>query len=117
MILDRCDVQCIHEDVVQEAAARMLELTVFSAMADSFKLLGQTTRLRILYALSLRELCVCDIAALLGASQTAVSHQLRLLRNGRLVNVRREGQMLYYSLADDHIQSLLVMAADRARED
>jgi DNA-binding transcriptional ArsR family regulator len=91
MFLDRCDVHGIHGDSVQEVRTRMLDPQEFAALADIFKLLGQTTRLRILYALSLRELCVCDIAALLGASQTAVSHQLVLLRNGRLVNARRDG--------------------------
>lgn len=116
MLPDRCEIPCIHEYAVQEVRAKVLEPATYSAMAEIFKLLGQPTRLRILHALSVQELCVCDIAALLGASQTAVSHQLRLLRDGRLVTARRNGQMLFYSLADDHIRSVLAAAVDHARD-
>jgi DNA-binding transcriptional ArsR family regulator len=75
-------------------------------LAETFKVLGDPTRVRILHALSMEELCVCDIAALINGSQSAISHQLRLLRAAKLVRFRREGKMVYYSLDDDHIRNL-----------
>jgi DNA-binding transcriptional ArsR family regulator len=78
-----------------------------SDLAETFKLLGDLTRVRLLDALSKTELCVCDLAALVGLSESAVSHQLRLLRTRRLVRARRDGRMVFYALDDPHIQSLL----------
>ncbi|MDQ3082884.1 MAG: metalloregulator ArsR/SmtB family transcription factor [Gemmatimonadota bacterium] len=77
------------------------------ALAETFSLLGDPTRLRITYALSQQELCVCDLANVLGASQSVVSHSLRALRQMRLVRYRREGKIAYYALDDDHIRSLV----------
>ena len=79
---------------------------ILAELADTFKVLGDATRVRILHALSMEELCVCDIAALIGATQSAISHQLRLLRAARLVKFRKKGKMAYYSLDDDHIRNL-----------
>src|SRR5438105_13237973 len=86
------------------------------ALADTFKLLGDTTRVRILDALSRSELCVCDIARLLSLSESAVSHQLRLLRGMRLVRPRRAGRMVYYTLDDQHIVGLFEQGLEHVQE-
>ena len=87
------------------------------ALAETFSLLGDATRTRILHALSVDELCVSDLAGLLGISASATSHQLRLLRDRRLVNVRREGKRTYYRLDDEHIRTLVDMGLSHAAED
>ncbi|HET8645142.1 MAG TPA: metalloregulator ArsR/SmtB family transcription factor [Vicinamibacteria bacterium] len=87
------------------------------ALADTFSLLGDPTRTRILHALSVDELCVSDLAGLLGLSPSAVSHQLRLLRDRRLVAVRREGKRTYYRLLDEHIRTLIDMGVSHAAEE
>jgi DNA-binding transcriptional ArsR family regulator len=87
------------------------------ALAETFSLLGDPTRTRILHALSVDELCVSDLSALLGVSQSAASHQLRLLRDRRLVAVRREGRRTYYRLQDEHIRTLVDMGMSHAAED
>jgi len=86
------------------------------ALADTFRVLGDPTRVRILDALSGGELCVCDIAALVGMSESAVSHQLRLLRGMRLVRARRAGRLMYYTLDDHHIIELLKLALTHVQE-
>jgi DNA-binding transcriptional ArsR family regulator len=88
-----------------------------SALAETFSLLGDPTRTRMLHALSVDELCVSDLAGLLGLSPSAVSHQLRLLRDRRLVAVRREGKRTYYRLLDEHIRTLIDMGVSHAAED
>ncbi len=85
-------------------------------LAETFKVLSDPTRLKILFALSKAELCVCDISCLLGASESAVSHQLRILRAQRLVKYRREGKMAFYSLDDSHIESLFKAGLDHVEE-
>lgn len=102
-----CDVQYVHTDTVARVSAQMPPKPAMLAMAETFKLLGDPTRLRIVHALSYGELCVCDLAAMLGLAQTSVSNHLRLLRSMRLVNYRREGKMAYYTLADEHISRLM----------
>ena len=76
-------------------------------LADLFKLFGDTTRMRILFSLFEAEMCVCDIAQLLGMTQSAISHQLRALKNARLVKSRREGKVVFYSLSDDHVKAII----------
>jgi DNA-binding transcriptional ArsR family regulator len=102
-----CEIQFVHAATVAEVGAKMPSKDLVFAMAETFKLLGDPTRLRVVHALSYGELCVCDLAAMLGIAQTALSNHLRLLRSMRLVNYRREGKMAYYSLADEHINHLL----------
>ena len=85
-------------------------------LAELFKVFGDSTRIKILYALLEAELCVCDISQLLGVSQTAVSHQLRVLKNSSLVKYRREGKNIFYSLADDHVRSVLGQGMDHIKE-
>lgn len=85
-------------------------------LADLFKVFGDPTRVRILYALSCQELCVCDIAEALGMTQSAISHQLRVLKQSRLVKYRREGKTIYYSLADSHVQTILAQGMEHVME-
>ncbi|MDR2451310.1 MAG: metalloregulator ArsR/SmtB family transcription factor [Candidatus Accumulibacter sp.] len=96
----------IHEDVVAEVRKKMPDETVLLDLADLFKVFGDSTRVRILCALLRAEMCVCDIAALLGMSKSAISHQLRTLRQTRLVKYRREGKVVYYSLEDEHVGTI-----------
>ena len=96
---------------------KLLKAGVIGAVADVFKLLGDPTRVRLLDALSHGERCVCDLAALVGTSESAISHQLRLLRSARLVRVRRVGRMAYYSLDDHHVIGLLHDTRKHVEED
>jgi ArsR family transcriptional regulator len=104
---DVCDIYCVDEASVSRVRAEMLDETVSRRLAEIFDALGDPTRVRIIYALLKAELCVCDLSALLGASQSAISHQLRILRNLRLVKFRREGKIIFYSLDDNHIERLV----------
>ena len=100
---DRCGGNCIHEDAVAEVSQKMLSGDEAQSLADTFKTLADPNRVKIIFALMHRELCVCDLAAVIGASDSAVSHQLRILRTQKLVKFRRDGKVLYYSLTDEHI--------------
>ncbi len=111
-----CEVRSVNKEVVEEVRERMLDRGLVLKVADIFKILGDPTRVKILHALSLHEMCVCDLSALLGMSHSAVSHQLRLLRNAGLVRYRREGKMVYYTLADEHVVRLIQMGVEHARE-
>lgn len=104
---DTCQVNVIDREKIEWAQQTMPEAAIFREAADVFRLLGDPSRLRILKALSTTELCVCDLAALLGATSSAVSHQLRLLRAKGFVQYRRQGKIAYYALADPHVQQLL----------
>jgi ArsR family transcriptional regulator len=107
MAHDECEVLGLHPEAVERVGSKMPDDETIGRLADIFKALADPTRARILYALSLEELCVCDLAALTGMSSSAVSHQLRLLRAGRLVRYRREGKMALYCLDDEHVRHLL----------
>ena len=112
---DRCEVT--HESASREALrASLMALDTVSALADTFKALGDPTRVRILDALAREELCVCDLAALVGLSESAVSHQLRLLRSLRLVRTRRAGRQVFYALDDLHIVSLFQQGLRHVQE-
>lgn len=106
VLQDKCEVQCIHRDKVLSVKNKALSATEILNLAEIFKALGDPTRIRILHALSQEELCVCDLAEVLEMTQSAISHQLRVLRNLRLVKHRKEGKMVFYSLDDDHIINL-----------
>lgn len=101
---DVCAVHEVHEQAVREVAGHMPDDRTLGRLADLFKLFGDPTRVRILCALFEKELCVCDLSDLLGMGQSAVSHQLRLLRAGGLVRPRREGKQVFYALDDDHVR-------------
>ncbi len=110
-----CEVLYVDEPRVKAVAAQMPDERAVQAAANIFKVLGDPTRVRIILALSRAELCVCDLAALLGLSISAVSHQLRLLRSLGLVKYRRQGRLAYYSLDDEHVAGLLQETLGRVR--
>ena len=101
-----CEIYCVNEDKVNKARSEMHTDDVILKLAESFKVLGDPTRIKIINALLNTELCVCDISHLLEVSQSAVSHQLRVLRNMRLVKFRKAGKIVYYTLDDQHIINL-----------
>lgn len=109
---EQCEEYCVHPEVVDERRKHMLDTGTYQDLAQIFKALGDPTRVRLIHALSLGELCVCDLAGILEMSQSAVSHQLRLLRNLRLVKHRKEGKNVFYSLDDEHILGLFQQGLD-----
>src|SRR4051794_9810528 len=111
-----CDVFHLAPGRAAELKATLLPESSVGALAETFKVLGDITRVRMLDALSRSELCVCDLARLLGLSQSAVSHQLRLLRGMRLVRPRREGRMIFYTLDDQHIVRLFEQGLEHVEE-
>ena len=112
-----CDCEVIHEKIVEETKCKMQPEAEYLALATLFKMFGDGTRVRILHALELNEMCVCDLAALLGMTKSAISHQLKALRLSNLVKSRREGQVVYYCLADDHVKYILDIGFDHIRHD
>ena len=106
-INDVCEIDFVDAEKVRSVQREMKTKEAVTLLADTFRLLGDPTRVRIVFALSKEELCVCDIANLLGVSQSAVSHSLRTLRQMKLVRFRRVGKIAYYTLDDDHIANLL----------
>ena len=111
-----CERRIIHEDRLEKARKLMDKFSDVEAMSDLFKAIGDPGRLKILLALDAQEMCVCDLAALLGVSESAASHQIRILRTMNLVKNRREGQVLYYRLVDDHVMQLARVARDHVAE-
>lgn len=105
-IINKCDCNFIHEEVVDKVKGKMPEDEKLYDLAELFKVFGDTTRIKILYALFEEEMCVCDIADLLNMTQSAISHQLRVLKQARLVKFRKEGKVVYYSLDDNHINQI-----------
>ncbi len=101
-----CEINYIDKKKVSSVKKKMKPEATVQQLAETFKVLGDATRTKIIFALSQEELCVCDIANLLGATKSAVSHQLRVLRNMKLVRYRKDGTMAFYSLDDDHIKNL-----------
>jgi DNA-binding transcriptional ArsR family regulator len=113
---DLCDCRIIHQDKVAKAREEALELDEIEELSQLFKAFADPSRLRILYALANREMCVCDLAALLEITESAVSHQLRLLRTMKLVANRREGTILYYRIADEHVTVLIAIVREHLQE-
>ncbi len=112
---DKCDVLWINYEAVNRVRAKMLDSETIRDMADIFKVLGDPNRVKIVQCLAQEELCVCDLAHLLGMSISAVSHQLRALRDRRLVKYRRAGKSVYYSLDDAHITTLFNQCLDHCK--
>lgn len=104
--IERCDCDVIHEDIVNEVKSKMPEEESLYDLAELFKVFGDSTRIKILWALDEAEMCVCDIAVLLNMTQSAISHQLRVLKQANLVKNRKEGKVVYYSLDDDHVKNI-----------
>jgi len=113
---DICSTTEVHPEVIARVNRAMPTGEEQNALEETFRTLGDASRIRVVSALRVAELCVCDLAELLGMSQSAVSHQLRVLRNLRLVKYRREGRKAYYSLDDEHITQLLDVAFQHVRE-
>ena len=113
---DICQTKCINPEKIVRTREIMCAEKDLMGLAEIFKLLGDFTRVRILQALSIEELCVCDISALLELTQSAVSHQLRLLRAAKLVKFRKEGKIVFYSLGDDHVRNLFDQGLKHVRE-
>ena len=103
---DACEIQFVDEEKVENVRRAMKSVEAIGLLAETFRILGDPTRIKIAFALSKEELCVCDIANLLGVSQSAVSHSLRTLRQMKLVRFRKEGKIAYYTLDDEHIANL-----------
>lgn len=104
--VDTCDCNVIHEDIVSRVRKVMPSDEKLYDLAELFKVFGDTTRIKILHALSEAEMCVCDIGILLGMKQSAISHQLRVLRQAGIVKFRKEGKVVYYSLDDEHVNNI-----------
>jgi ArsR family transcriptional regulator len=114
---DTCSCSLVHEEAVGMARAAAPSAETVEALGGLFKVFGDPSRVRILSALAAAELCVCDLGLVLGMSQSAISHQLALLRAARLVRNRREGKVIYYSLDDDHVRRLLALGLEHVAEE
>ena len=111
-----CDFIHIHKSIVDRVRQQMPGEETLYDLAELFRIFGDSTRIRILYVLFEEEMCVCDIAQLLNMTQSAISHQLRALKNVRLVKSRREGKTIFYSLADDHVKTIIGQGIDHVCE-
>lgn len=114
--VDCCDFLHAHEDIVEKVRRELPEEDVLYDLTELFRIFGDSTRVRMLYVLFESEMCVCDIAQLLNMTQSAISHQLRALKNAKLVKARREGKTVFYSLADDHVRTIINQGLDHVRE-
>ncbi len=115
--IELCEVTEVHEDLVRSVMASMPEETKLYDLAELFKIFSDSTRIRILFVLFEAEVCVCDLADMLHMTQSAVSHQLRILKQAKLVKNRREGKSIFYSLADDHVRTIIAQGLDHIDED
>lgn len=111
-----CETFQIHGDVIDAVRSHMPEDELLDSISDTFKVFGDKTRIKILYVLHASELCVCDIAQLLDMNQSAISHQLRVLKQAKLIKSRREGKSVFYSLDDSHVRTILSMGMEHAME-
>lgn len=111
-----CETTQPHTDVVERVQSSLPDEETLACLADLFRMFGDTTRVRILSVLQISDLCVCDIAQLLGITVSAVSHQLRLLKAAGLVTFRREGKSVIYALADGHVRTLMQVGMEHVRE-
>ena len=114
--IECCDEVLTHDEIIKEVGEKLPGEDQLRSMADFYKVFGDATRLRILCILLQAEMCVCDLAALLSMTQSAVSHQLRILKQMKLVKNRRDGKTVYYSLADDHIQTIISQGMEHIAE-
>ena len=114
---DICQIRCVHPEVVARVKEKLPARQILMNLAEFFKVFGDDTRIRILTALYEEELCVCDLVEVLGMNQSAVSHQLRVLRGAKVVKFRKEGKMVYYCLDDDHVRKLLRDGLAHIQED
>ena len=111
-----CQEHEVHRDLQQRVMETMPAETQLYDLAELFKIFGDSTRIRILFVLFEAEVCVCDLAQVLNMTQSAVSHQLKILKQNRLVKSRREGKSIFYSLADDHVRTIMAMGQEHIEE-
>ncbi|MGG7074221.1 metalloregulator ArsR/SmtB family transcription factor [Campylobacter sp. 9BO] len=111
-----CEIDCIHTEILAAVKAKMPDDASLAELADFFKIFSDQTRVKIIWALSISEMCVCNIAALLSMSHSSISHQLRLLKSSKIVKNRRDGKMVYCSLADEHISQIFKQALIHIKE-
>lgn len=114
--LESCEAEEIHEDLLKIVNETMPEETELYDLAELFKVFGDSTRIRILFVLFEAEVCVCDLAQALNMTQSAISHQLKILKQNKLVRNRREGKSIFYSLADDHVRSIIAQGREHIEE-
>lgn len=112
----KCDYIHAHPEIIASVNKRMPNDELLYDLAELFKIFGDSTRIKILYVLLESEMCVCDIAQLLNMTQSAISHQLRILKQSRLVKFRREGKTIFYSLLDNHVHSILSQGMEHLKE-
>lgn len=113
---EMCDCEVVHSDVVNHVKEVMEDTEVLYAVSDFFKVMCDSTRMRIMAALDSGEMCVCDLSALLDMTKSAISHQLKVLKDAHLVKSRREGKNVYYSLKDDHVKLIIEMGIEHIKE-
>lgn len=111
-----CEINMIHEEEVNSVRAIMPEDGLIYDLAEFFKVFADSTRMKIIYALMEKELCVCDIAAIVGTTQSAISHQLRILKQSKLVKYKKIGKVVYYSLDDEHISEIVKKGREHIEE-
>lgn len=111
-----CNSTCVHEELLQEVTAQMPKEEELYDLAELFKVFGDSTRIRILFVLFEAEVCVCDLAEALQMTQSAVSHQLKILKQAKLVKNRRAGKSIFYSLADDHVRAIIGQGLEHIEE-
>jgi len=114
--LENCEYMHVHPEIVDAVNRKIPDEEVLYDLAELFKVFGDSTRIKILYVLFESEMCVCDIAQLLNMTQSAISHQLRVLKQNHLVKYRREGKTVFYSLADDHVRSIMDQGLEHVEE-
>ncbi|MFA5481229.1 MAG: metalloregulator ArsR/SmtB family transcription factor [Bacilli bacterium] len=116
MTTETCDCDVIHAETVFQARQNMPEESLLYDLGDFFKVVGDCTRIKLLWALDQNEMCVCDLASLLNMTKSAVSHQLKALRMANLVKFRREGKIVFYSVADDHVKQIFETGLKHIKE-
>ena len=114
--LPLCECEELHSDVIEKKRAEMPDEATLYELSDFFKILGDSTRMRILFAIDGEPMCVCDIADLLGMTKSAVSHQLKILRRSDLITYRKSGKNVFYTLADDHVKDIIEKALEHIGE-
>ncbi len=112
-----CTFLCVHQQTIDAVRKTLPDDDTLLDVSELFKVLGDSTRMKILFVLLVAEMCVCDLSQMLGMSISAVSHQLRILRQAKLVRFRREGKTVFYALADDHVRTLLSQGMEHVQED
>ena len=115
--IEICDGEEVHEELLNIVREKMPEETELYDLAELFKVFGDSTRIRILFVLFETEVCVCDLAQALNMTQSAISHQLKILKQNKLVKSRRDGKSIFYSLADDHVRTIIAQGREHIEED